>query len=306
MRIPRLKLKILVLALVAVAGATATVSLAAPNRAADNRADVQKALTKTANVKSGQFAFTFKLTGAANGAGNDVSVTGAGAFDTKHKVAAFTVNLGVLAQLLGGATGGVQIPQKLDVVAVNNTVYVRLPSAAAQIKPGAQWLKFDSASVQGSLPKGVKPPATTTTDPKQALKVLNSSIAVHKVGSTTVRGSSTTHYVATVNVTKVVNGLVPAKDRASTLKSLNSAGIKTLNFDVYVDKSGLVRRVSGGLKGLKVDKGTPALSILLSVDLYGFGHPVKASAPPASKTADGSKLLAQLGGTLGGSGGSGG
>ena len=302
MRIPQLKLKILVLALVAVAGATATVALASPNRAADNRSDVQKALTKTSNVKSGQFAFTLKLAGG--GVGSGINISGAGGFDTQHQVAVFTVNLGALSQVLGGASGGVQIPQTLNVVSVKNTLYVRIPSVAAQIKPGAQWLKFDSASLSKSLPKGT--PSTTTTDPKQALKALNGSIVVHKSGSTTVRGTSTTHYVATVDVVKVVNGLVPTKDRASTLKSLQSAGIKTVSLDVYVDGSGLVRRVSGGLKNLKVDKGTPAVSLLLSVDLYSFGHPVKATAPPAGKTADGAKLLEQLAAGLGGSGGTGG
>jgi hypothetical protein len=303
MRIAQLKLKILVLALVAVVGASATVALAAPKRATDNRGDVQKALTKTSKVASGQFAFTFKVSGGTTGA---VSITGTGGFDTKHKVAVFNVNLGPLAQALGGASGGAQIPETLNVVAVNNTVYVRLPSVASQIKPGAQWLKFDSASIQKSLPKGVTPPSTTTTDPKQALKVLNGSIAVHKVGSTTVRGSSTTHYVATVDVTKVVHGLVPAKDRASMLKSLKSAGIKTVSFDVYVDSSGLVRRVSGGFKNVKAGKGSPPVSIVATVDLYSFGHPVKATVPPASKTADGAKLLAQLAAGLGGSGGGGG
>ena len=302
MRIPQLKLKILVLALVAVAGATATVALASSNRAADNRSDVQKALTKTSKVKSGQFAFTFKLAGG--GVGSGISVSGVGAFDTQHKVSVFNVNLGALSQLLGSASGGVQIPQTLNVVSVNNTLYVRLPSVASQIKPGAQWLKFDSASVSKSLPKGT--PSTTTTDPKQALKILNASISVHKVGSTTVRGSSTTHYVGTVDVTKVVNGLVPQKDRASTLKSLQSAGIKTVSFDVYVDGSGYVRRMSGALKNIKAGKGTPAVSLALSVDLFGFGHPVKATAPPAGKTADGAKLLEQLAGGLGGSGSGGG
>src|SRR5262249_4158860 len=100
MRIPQFKLKILVLAVVALAGATATVALASPNRAADNRSDVQKAITKTSKVKSGQFAFTFKLTGG--GVGSGISVSGAGAFDTQHKVAVFNVNLGALAQVLGG------------------------------------------------------------------------------------------------------------------------------------------------------------------------------------------------------------
>lgn len=302
MRIPQLKLKILVLALVAVVGASATVALAAPKRATDNRGDVQKALTKTSKVASGQFAFTVKLSGGGTGA---LSVSGTGGFDTKHQVAVFNVNLGALSSLLGGASGGAQIPQTINVVAVKNTIYVRIPSVASQIKPGAQWLKFDSASVQKSLPKGVKPPAASATDPKQTLKVLSGSITVHKVGSTTVRGSSTKHYVASVDVTKAVNGLVPAKDRASTLKSLKTAGIKTVSFDVYVDGSGLVRRVSGGLKNLTVSKGSPPASVVLSVDLYGFGHPVKATAPPASKTADGAKLLAQLAAGLGGSGGGG-
>ena len=303
MRIPQLKLKILVLALVAVAGATATVALASPKRATDNRSDVQKALTKTSKVARGQFAFTVKLSGGGASAGFEIS--GAGAFDTKHQVAVFNVNLGALSQLLSGASGGAQIPQTLNVVAIKNTLYVRIPSVASQVKPGAQWLKFDSASVSKSLPKGVTPPATTTTDPKQALKVLNGSITVHKSGTATVRGSGTTHYIVTVDVTKVVKGLVPAKDRSSTLKSLQTAGIKTLSLDVYVDRSGLVRRVSGDLKNLKVDKSTPPVSFALSVDLYGFGHPVKATAPPASKTADGAKLLEQLGGALGGGGGGG-
>jgi hypothetical protein len=297
MRNPRLK--IFVLALVAAVGATATVAVASPRRATDNRTTVQRAFDKTSKVASGQFAFTVRL-GGGGLPGPGFAVSGTGAFDTKHKAATVSVNLGTLASLLGGATGGLALPSKLDIVAMNNTVYVHIPALAAKVSPGAEWLKFDSKSVQKALPKGTSP-GQVTTDPKQALNVLKGSISVHKVGSTTVRGSSTTHYVVSVDVTKVVNGLVPkAADRASTLKSLRTAGIKTASLDVYVDGSGLVRRVSGGLKKVKVGKGTPAVSATLSVDLFGFGHPVHVSAPPASKTADGSKVLSQLSGTIGG------
>jgi hypothetical protein len=292
------RLKILVLALVAAVGATATVAVASPRRATDNRAAVQRAFDKTSKVASGQFAFTARLSGGGvPGAG--FGVAGSGAFDTKHKSASVSVNLGSLASLLGGATGGLALPSTLDVVVQNNTVYVHIPALAKKVSPGAEWLKFDSKSVQKSLPKGTNP-GQVTTDPTKALKVLKGAISVHKVGSTTVRGSSTTHYVVTVDTTKVVTGLVPkASDRASTLKSLRTANIKTVSLDVYVDGSGLVRRVSGGLKKIKV-QGSPAVSATFSVDLYGFGHPVHVSAPPASKTADGSKLLAQLAGSVGG------
>ncbi len=288
MRIPRIKL--FVLALVAVAGATATVALASPNRAADNRSAVQNAFVKTSKVASGQFAFTLKISG---GGSSTIGVSGTGAFDSKHKVSVVSINLGPLSQVLGGAAGGVDVPQTLQVVSIGNTAYVHLPSVAAQVKKGAEWLKFDSTTATKSLPGGVKP-ATTVTNPQQALKVLNASITVHRVGTTTVRGSSTTHYLVTADVTKVVNGLVAKADRASTLKQLKAAGIKTVALDVYVDGSGLVRRVSGGLKSLKVQKGTPPVAVSFSVDIYGIGHPVKATAPPAAKTADGAKLLEQL------------
>ena len=295
MRIPRLK--IFVLALVAAVCATATVALASPRQATDNRAAVQRAFDKTSKVASGRFSFTARLAGGGV-AGAGFAVSGSGAFNTKHQIAAVTVNLGALSSLLGGATGGLAIPSKLDVVAVGNTLYVHIPSLASKASPGAEWLKFDSKSVK-SLPKSVNP-GQVTTDPKQAMKVLTGSISVHKVGSTTVRGASTTHYVVAVDVTKVVNGLVPkAADRASTLKSLKAAGVKTVSVDVYVDGSGLVRRVSGNLKNVKVGKGTPAVTVAVSVDLYDFGQPVKVSAPPASKTADGSKVLSQLAGALG-------
>jgi hypothetical protein len=299
MRNPRLK--IFVLALVAAVGATATVAVASPRRATDNRAAVQRAFDKTSNVASGSFSFTVKLAGGGV-AGAGFAVSGTGAFDTKHKAATVSINLGALASVLGGATGGLAIPSTIDVVALNNTVYVHIPALAAKVSPGAEWLKFDSKSVQKSLPKSVNP-GQVKTDPMQALKVLNGAISVHKVGSTTVRGSSTTHYVVSVDATKVVNGLVPkAADRASTLKSLRAANVKTVSLDVYVDSSGLVRRVSGGLKKVKVGQGTPAVSATLSVDLYDFGKPVSVSAPPASKTADGSKVLSQFAGALGRSG----
>src|SRR5262249_14903033 len=132
MRIPQLKLKILVLALVAVAGATATVALASPKRAADNRSAVQNAIAKTSKVASGQFAFTFKLSGGGTGPG--VSVTGTGGFDTKHQVAVFNVNLGPLASLLGGASGGAESPQTPHGVAVKKHPYVPSPPRAPPVK----------------------------------------------------------------------------------------------------------------------------------------------------------------------------
>jgi hypothetical protein len=147
--------------------------------------------------------------------------------------------------------------------------------------------------------KTVNPSQLSKINPQQALAKLIASLAVHKVGSATVHGSSTTQYRVLVDIAKVI-GILPKADQAAELKALKGANLKTLPIDVYIDGSGYVRRVVIALANLKVQAGTAPASIKVSIDLYDFGHSVNVTAPPASKTVDGAKLLAQLTAGLGG------
>ncbi len=299
MRIPSLKLGLTILGSAAVlaAGATAGVALGSPSRAAAG-SPIHQAFQKTAAVPSGHFSFTVVVTGTGTSK-TAFAVSGSGAFDTKHQVSAITVNLGPLAGVLGGAVGGVAVPKSIDIVSVKNVVYVHLPAVASQVAPGKEWLRFDSKSIPASVTKGVNP---SQINPQKALATLTASLSVHKVGSATVRGTSTTHYRVTVNTAKVIT-ILPKAQQGSTLKTLKAAGITSVPIDVYVDGSGYVRRVSVSLSKIAVQKGSPPTAIKVSVDLYDFGHAVHVTAPPASKTADGSKVLAQLLAGLTGTGG---
>ena len=271
------------------AGATAGVALGSPSRAANNVTAVQQAIQKTSKVPSGHFSVAVAVTGGGTST-TGVSLGGTGGFDTKHQAGTFTLNLGALAGALGGATGGASVPKTIGIVAIKNVVYVHIPSLASQVTPGKEWLRFDSSSVPTSVTGGVK---ANQINPQKALATLTSSVSVHKLGSAKVRGSSTTHYQVVVDVAKLVT-ILPKAQQATELKTLKTAGLKNFPIDVYIDGSGYVRRVAVSISSLKVQKGTAPTSIKLSVDLYDFGHPVHVSAPPASKTADGSKLLAQL------------
>jgi hypothetical protein len=303
MRIPSLKLGLTVLGSAAVlaAGATAGVALGSPSRAADNASIVQNAIQKTSKVASGHFTFTLGINGGGTST-TGFAVGGAGGFDTKHQASTFTLNLGALASVLGGASGGVSVPKSIGIVTLKGVVYIHIPSVAKQIAPGKEWLKFDSTSLPKSVTKTVDPSQLSKINPQQALAKLIASVAVHKVGSATVRGASTTQYRVLVDVAKVI-GILPKADQAAELKALKSINLKTLPIDVYVDGSGYVRRVAINLTKLKVQAGTAPLSIKVSFDLYDFGHSVHVTAPPASKTADGTKVLAQLFAGLGGAGG---
>lgn len=283
----------------ALASLTAAVALGAPARVSGpspNQLALQQAFAKTAKVASGHFSFSLAFRGTGS---NGYSVTGSGGFDAKHQAGTLNVNLGVLATVLGGAAGGVALPKNLSVVFVKNVVYVDLPSVATQIRKGAEWLRFDSSSIPTSVTKGVDPSQLSKINPQQALAKLTTAVTVHRLGKTTVRGASSTHYQAIVDVAKVV-AILPKADQATELQMLKTIGLKTLPVDVYVDGSGYVRRTIVSTGKLTVQAGSPPLSIRFSADVYDFGAHVHASAPPAGTTADGGKLLSSIAAVLGG------
>ncbi|HEX3456239.1 MAG TPA: hypothetical protein VHS03_16590 [Gaiellaceae bacterium] len=287
MRIPRLKVSLAV-ALV-VAGVAAAVAIGAPTRAAGltpNQQAVMQAFDKTSKLPSLRFAFVLGLSGGVTGK-NGYTLTGSGGADLVHQSSAFTLNLGALASLLGGATGGATIPSSVPVVVTGGVAYVHAPSVATQIQAGAEWIKFTSAAIPSSVSSLVNPKALSSVTPQKVI----AATSVHRVGKASVRGTSTTHYTVTVAVAKLPAGLS---------KAGKTVGVSSAQLQVYVDGAGYVRRVSSTLAHVKFQKGAAGSSLRFQVDLFDFGAPVTVTKPPASKTVSGDALVKQL---LGGAGG---
>jgi hypothetical protein len=287
MRIPRLKVSLAVA--LAVAGVGAAVAIAAPSRAAGptpNQQAVLQAFEKTSKLPSLRFAFTAGLSGGVTGKGG-YHFSGGGGVDLVNKASAFTLNLGSLASLLGGATGGAKIPTTVDVVAIGGAAYVHAPSVASQLKAGAEWIKFTPNAIPSSVSSLVNPKALTGLTPQKAL----AAASVHKVGKASVRGTSTTRYSVTVAVAKLPAGLSAAGKKV---------GVSSTQLQVYVDGSGYVRRVSATLAHLKLQQGAAGANVTFQVDLFDYGAPVTVIKPPASKTVSGDALAKQLFGGAGG------
>jgi hypothetical protein len=287
MRIRRLKLSIA--AALAVAGITAAVAVGAPTRSTGS-SPIEQAATKSGKASTFKFDFTLAITGGGSSIpGGKITLSGTGAANTAHKSAVVKLDLSSLAPLLGAATQGAAVPKTIQLVVVNNVVYLNFPALAKSAgAPGKQWVKFDLTKLPKSKTGGVDPKAVGSVSPQQALGALRSALKVHKVGS----DSNGTHYRATLDLSSLV-GLLPKAQQASSSSALAKAGIKTLPLDVWVGKSGYVTRFTTSLS-VKAQASSPAVGITFTLNITGYNHKVSIAAPSASQTADGSKLLSGL------------
>jgi hypothetical protein len=291
MRIPRLRISIAAVLAVAAVAAGATTSVALGSRTGTS--PIEQAATKSGKASTFKFDFTLSISGGGSSIpGGKITLSGSGAANTPHKLAAVKLDLSSIAPLLGSATQGA-VPKSIALVVVGNTVYLNFPALAKQAgAPGKQWVKFDLTKLPKSKTGGVDPKAVGSVSPQQALGALRSALKVHKVGSDT----HGTHYHATLDLSSLV-AVLPKAQQASSSASLAKAGIKSVPLDVWVGPSGYVTRFVTSLN-VKAQKSSPAASITLTLNIHDYNHKVNITAPPAGQTADGNKLLTGLLGSL--------
>jgi hypothetical protein len=262
----------------------------------DTSKTVLASIRTTAAERTARESLTVTTDGSGPGA---FSLTSEGAIDFASGDSQFTMDLGgPTASMLGGG---------LEVRSVNGVVYMKLPASLGGLfgGGGGEWISVDTAKLSGSSPLA----GVGQGNPTQILAALQQvSDDVKEVGTETVRGTETTHYVATLDFAKAIdNAEVPASLRGKA-KGLFK-GTAPVPVDVYLDNEGRLRRMTmdvdlgsfmGGAVGASgasgADLSLPKVTIAL--DLYDFGAPVHVQAPPADQIVE----LPSLGG-LGGLGG---
>ena len=279
----------LVVLVVIVGVAVATVAAGVAVGSGGGSSPIGQAAGKSAKATSVKFDFTLAVSSRSGKVqGGKVSLSGAGAIDAQTKAAEFSLDLGSLAPLVAASAKGAAIPRSIDLVVVNNAVYLHLAALAKQLgSPGKQWVKLDLSKLPKSATAGVNPTAVGSVSPQQAVAALQSALSVHKVGD----DHYGTHYHGTVNLAAVLS-ILPASQHASASASLAKAGIKTVPFDAWVGQQGYLRRLTFSVAA-KTTK-TASAAIAFTLNLHDYGAPVSIKAPPASQTVDGSKLLASL------------
>lgn len=238
---------------------------------------IAQAATKTQEAESARFAMTMEMTGGAQ----EISVDAEGAMEFASQKVSMTIHLGEM-----GAQAGME---KLEMLAHGQTIYMKFPNHE-QMQLPTPWLKIDLASLTG-VPGMESLSQLNNNDPSKTMEMLRGvSENVEEVGTEDVRGSSTTHYKATLDLDKAVEQ-VPEKDRKDIQKMFDDLGTNTIPTEVWIDDEGLLRRQKSTIdlsqaKGAGAAGGGAPTGMVMDMELYDFGAAVDVEPPPPDQTTD--------------------
>jgi hypothetical protein len=159
----------------------------------------------------------------------------------------------------------------------------------AKLTGGKPWLKFDMSRMLGAMGLGSLP---TGTDPSQFVDYLRAvSSSTTRVGTAVVRGVSTTHYHAVIDLARYPD-LVPPAQRATATRGISTLeaalGGHTMPIDVWIDSHNLVRRMALHFAECVANQ---RLSVGMTMDLYDYGPQKPTPIPSASQAYDITPLL---------------
>jgi hypothetical protein len=179
-----------------------------------------------------------------------------------------------------------------QVVMRNLSMYMRLGALQSLLPRGKPWLKVDFRRFGRGQGVDFAQLLQGGQDPSQTLSYLRATSGkTRKVGDERVRGTSTTHYRATVDLRKFPQTL-PAGQRRSARQSverlISLSGSSKVPTEVWIDGRGLVRRQQSTLS-LPAPNGARQ-RVVQQLEFYDFGANVRVQAPPRDQVIDATRL----------------
>ena len=200
--------------------------------------------------------------------GHDITATGYGAFDYRRHLGRIEIDMAGLGNM--------------QEVVTRHALYMRMPEATAGVlAPGGKpWLEIRFSALKAAgLDMNKLMNSNPATDPASILKMLSTSTGIKQTGTETIDGVATTRYSATSSFGDLLRaeGMTGVVDTSKLPSSFSDSQI---HFDVWVDQSGLARRLTMNMD--LAGMGTMSMTM----HLYGFGDPVTVLVPPKSIVAD--------------------
>lgn len=252
---------------------------------------VARAAEVSSQQSGAHIAMTMQFSAPGLPGGSSYAITANGWFDEKAHSGEMSMDLSQLPGIsaLPGGSGNGQV----QVVFLYPTIYMNMPFLAGRLPEGKTWMKLDlSKAMQAAGVNASSFSSIDQSDPTQFLQYLRaSSGAVVKLGSEKVDGVASTHYDATLQLSRILEHL-PSGQQAmikGALEKLGTAG--AIPVEVWVDAQGRVRRMQMSLSGLGVAAGAGA-SMAITVDFTSYGPGPTIVPPPASEVFDASSLAA--------------
>ncbi len=223
-------------------------------------------------------------------AGEDLSFSGESDVDNVHKRIDMTMDMG----LLGG---------EMQILMDGGVIYMRSPVFE---DVGTEWVSLDPSKMDPAAAAQFGGFGMGTTDPSAYIGLFAGVFDVKASGEQELDGVSTTHYVGTIDLAKVLEGFsdVVGKDvDAATKDQLEMAvkqfsvlGIdKKIPFEIWIGEDGLPRRQRITMDFGDLVPGTEEASMEMTVDFSDFGEPVDIEIPRRSEVTDVTEEMAGAG-----------
>jgi hypothetical protein len=219
--------------------------------------------------------------------------------DNARQRISMTVDLG----MLGGS---------MDMVMSDGVIYMRSPMFQ---DVGTEWVSMDPSKLDPAAAAQFGGFGTGSTDPSSYVGLFAGVIDVEAAGEEQIAGVSTTHYVGTIDLRKVIENFadvagddVPKETREQlefAIDQLAAIGMdKDLPFEIWIDREGYPRRQKMTMDFGGLLPGAEDARMEMTADYSDFGEPVDIDVPRPSQVTDVTKMLGAGGGAGGASGAS--
>ncbi|MGC9219832.1 MAG: hypothetical protein ACP5H2_00595 [Solirubrobacteraceae bacterium] len=252
-------------------------------------------LIHAADLSAAAVGYRLAMTVQETASGEHIHVTANGSFQRRPATASMQMHARI-PSTLGTASYDVKV------LLANGSIYLKAPSSLASDVPTLKpWLsirlaqtgKLASVPVLGTLASG----ASSLTDPGQYLYYLRATAngSVKNLGTQQLDGAPATHYVATIDVSKLPDA-VPASQRAAVrqlVASLHSADASAQEpVNVWIDSTHMVRRLE--ISTHETVAGKP-VSMVLNENFESYGPQPAPVLPSPGETTNVVSLLSLLG-----------
>jgi hypothetical protein len=173
---------------------------------------------------------------------------------------------------------GISVPGGLTEIVTSKAVYIKAGSISQGLRTTKQWVAIPVSALGKSTGIDFNSlfSQAQTSNPLSQTQMLTASPDVHKVGTTTVNGVPVTEYAGTYSMAKALATL-PAASRNGMSKQVDSMGIKTVKFHVWIDGQQQVRKLTATLTSTK-------LTETVSETITSVNQPVGITPPADADT----------------------
>jgi hypothetical protein len=224
--------------------------------------------------------------------GGRMELSATGALDNQNHRMSMRLDMSKLVSQLGtaGAMGSAADWVGQEVADFSNgqaVIYLSLPVLAKVMPGGKPWIKVDLSAVGKQAGIDLSQLTQIGSDPSQMVDWLRTASGdVTTVGTEQIDGVDTTHYRATVDLSKYPD-LVPADQREAVRKALDqvtkTAHLSSFPVHVWVGEDGLVRQVRAVMTETIQGK---TMNVMTTERFYDFGAPVDIRLPSGDQVTD--------------------